>query len=221
MTTIYLVRHAMSQSNIEGNFCGVTDVPLSEKGYRQLEFLAKRFAEIRLDRIYSSPLMRAVETAKAIGRAQRLDVTLRHELHEIDVGELEGLDFRRLTANYPDEMERYIHDPGAFSSPGGEAMAQVSARAVNALGRIAAENPGRTVAVVSHGDFIRAYTCSAQGKPLSELKNLKHSFNTGVTRVDYDDKLRPHVVFSGDVSHLPRSELTLFEEYVNGDGLKG
>ncbi len=222
MTTIYLVRHAMSQSNVTGNFCGVTDVPLSDNGYIQLDYLAERFAGMHIDRVYSSPLLRAVETAKALNRAHRLDITLRYELHEIDVGEMEGVSFDELMRNYPEAMGKYMRDPGDFVSPGGESMVQVSERSVRAVRRIAEENPGLEVAVVSHGDFIRTYTCTILGKPLSELKNFKYNLNTAVTRVDYDDELRPTIVFSRDASHLPKADRDLFDGYLyHEEGLKG
>lgn len=215
MTTIYLVRHAMSQSNIDGCFCGITDVPLAKAGYAQLDYLAERFAEIHIDRVYSSPLMRAAETAKAVNRHHRLDIILRYELHEIDVGDLEGLGCEELIRRYPDEMKRYIQDPGSFSPDGGESMAQVTERAVGAVRRIVEENPGREIALVSHGDFIRAYTCAALGKPLSGMKDMKYNYNTGITRVDFDDELRPKVVFINDASHLPERQTTLLDQYVN------
>ncbi len=203
MTTIYLIRHAMSNGNDGGFYCGQRDIPLSCEGYAQLDFLAARFAKIRLDRVYSSPLMRACETAKAVGRSQRLDITLRYDLMELDAGDFQGRTFDEIDRIYHEEFERYKNDPGSFCAPEGESAAQLRERSTRAMRRIVEENPGGVVAVVSHGDFIRSYTGAALGLPLCELKKVDHSHNTGVMRVDYDEKLSLRVVFCDDCSHNP------------------
>ena len=206
MTTIYLIRHAMSSGNDGGYYCGHMDVPLSAEGYSQTEKLAERFDNVRIDAVYSSPLLRAYETAKAVNRSHRLDIALRYSLIELYAGDFQGRTFEEIDRVYHAEYECYKNDPGSFCAPEGESTAQLRERSLNAIREIAAENPGRTVAVVSHGDFIRSYTCGALGLPLGELKNVAHNHNTGVTRIDYDEQLCPKVVFRDDCSHIPELE---------------
>lgn len=203
MTTIYLIRHAMSMGNDDGYYCGHRDVSLSEKGYAQLELLAERFANVELNRIYSSPLQRAYETAKAVNRAHELDITLKYDLIEFDAGDFQGRTFDEINRIYREEFECYKHDPGNFCAPGGESAEQLRERSVNTMRAIAQENSGKTVAVVSHGDFIRSYTGAALGMALCDLKKVEHSHNTGVMRVDYDENFVPHVVFVDDCAHNP------------------
>jgi len=221
LTTIYLVRHAMSMGNITGMFCGQTDVGLCDEGYYQLDFLARRFEDIHVDRMYSSPLTRAVETAKAANRSHKLDIILRYDLQEFDAGGFEKKTADELKRLYPVELDDYMNHPGRFCAPGGESMAQLRERSLKAIRRIADECRGLSVAVITHGDFIRSYTCALLGLSLDEQKSVRYNPNTGITRVDYDDGLNAKLIFSGDADHLPKRELSELEKYLMGDELKG
>ncbi|MBE6883038.1 MAG: histidine phosphatase family protein [Ruminococcaceae bacterium] len=217
MTTIYLVRHARSMGNKQAFYCGSTDVGLSEEGYDQINYLAERCAGMHFDKIYSSPLIRAVETAKAVNRAHKQDIILRYDIQEINGGDWEGKTTLQLKELYPDHMDKYLHRPWEFEAPNGESIPAVAERAFQAVRRIAEENRGKTVALVSHGEFLRCYICKAMGKSLHELPALGYSPNTGISRVDYDDDLNPHVVFVGDGSHLPVQIPSELEKYLTQD----
>ncbi|MBQ2756744.1 MAG: histidine phosphatase family protein [Oscillospiraceae bacterium] len=214
MTTVYLIRHAKSEGNKLAMYCGRTDVGLSEEGYEQVDLLAERCAEMHFDKIYSSPLIRAVETAKGVNRAHKMDITLRYDIQELDGGEWEGKNIFQLKDMFPEHMDKYKNRPWEFEAPNGEAIRDLAERAVKAVRNIAAENPGKTVAVVSHGEFLRCYICKTLGKSLRELAPLGYSPNTGISRVDYDENLNPTVVFVGDKSHLPEQENSELEKYL-------
>ena len=74
-TTLYLVRHAEAEGNWKRTFQGHIDSEVSEKGWTQLDYLARRFEQVRLDAVYSSPLKRAWATAEAINRFAGLPIT--------------------------------------------------------------------------------------------------------------------------------------------------
>ena len=95
-TTLYLVRHCEAEGNWRRTFQGHTDSEVSDKGRRQLEKLAQRFAPIHLDAVYSSPLKRAVATAQAIDRAAGLPIQLEPDVIEINGGRFEGVPFADL-----------------------------------------------------------------------------------------------------------------------------
>ena len=100
-TTLYLVRHAEAEGNWRRTFQGHSNSDVSEKGYRQLEYLARRFADIPLDAVYASPLKRAYETAKAIDRAAGLPIVTDDGLMEINGGAFEGVPFAELPLRFP------------------------------------------------------------------------------------------------------------------------
>ena len=154
-TTLYLVRHAEAEGNWRRTFQGHSNSDVSEKGYRQLEYLARRFAEIPLDAVYSSPLKRAYETARAIDRAAGLPIVTDDDLMEINGGVFEGVPFAELPLRFPVEEARWDNEPWAFEAPGGESMRSVYERMRGAIGRIVRAHAGGTVAVASHGCAIR------------------------------------------------------------------
>jgi len=216
---IYIIRHGQTENNKAKLLQGRTDIPLNKDGIRQAEAAAKWFCDqqIRIDSVYSSPLIRAVETAKAVNRAHKQDIILRYDIQEINGGDWEGKTTLQLKELYPDHMDKYLHRPWEFEAPNGESIPAVAERAFQAVRRIAEENRGKTVALVSHGEFLRCYICKAMGKSLHELPALGYSPNTGISRVDYDDDLNPHVVFVGDGSHLPVQIPSELEKYLTQD----
>jgi probable phosphoglycerate mutase len=105
---IYLLRHGESLANSQNMFAGARiDTPLAQEGIMQARKQARYFELTRLDRIYSSPLSRAYQTAKLINEYQNLDIVTSDLLQEVDFGVFSGLgyennmvDFRRIIANW-------------------------------------------------------------------------------------------------------------------------
>lgn len=211
-TTIFLVRHCEAEGNWRRLFQGHYDGAVSELGRRQLDRLALRFQGIHLDAVYSSPLSRAYETAKAINRSHHLPIQLEEGLMEINGGRFEGQYFDQLSTLFPAEYEMWEHDPAHFQAPDGESMVQVYERMKNTLDRIARENAGGVVAVASHGCAIRNYQCYIRGLPLSRVNSVTWCDNTAVNRVEYDEEFVPHVVYLNDTSHLPIELSTLAKQ---------
>ena len=91
MTRIYLVRHAEAAGNKQRFFQGHMDGKVSDKGHVQISLLAKRFENIKLDAVYSSPLSRAVETANGVNSGSGLEIITDERLMEINGGVFEGV----------------------------------------------------------------------------------------------------------------------------------
>ena len=89
-TRIYLIRHAETTWNAEGRLQGSLDAPLSDRGQRQVDHLVAVMQEVPLAAIYSSPLQRALETARPLGVARRLPVGVVEAFREMGQGEWEG-----------------------------------------------------------------------------------------------------------------------------------
>ena len=95
-TIIYLIRHAEAEGNVYRRCHGIYDALLTEKAWVQLPYLAKRFENVKLDVVYASHLYRARHTAKAIAEKKGMKVTLRKNLHEIDMGDWEDYPWAEL-----------------------------------------------------------------------------------------------------------------------------
>lgn len=209
MLRIYFVRHAEAMGNVLEFFQGRTDTEVSEKGRMQLDLLAERFRDIPIEKIYSSPLKRAAATAEAVNRHHGLTIIYDKELIEINGGVWEGKPWADLPVLYPIEYDLWKNKMEDFYIEGGEKMTEVFERMKKAVGKIAAENQGRTIAVVSHGCALRNYLCYAAGDSIEHLKDVGWSDNTAISLVEYDDDLTPKIIFKNDGRHLTDDLSTL------------
>ena len=100
-TEIYIVRHGESLGNKEKIFLGQTDRDLTKLGYKQAELTAEFLRETKIDAVYSSSLIRAVNTAKAIANLKGLDVIKCSNLREINAGDWEGRSYENIAEVYP------------------------------------------------------------------------------------------------------------------------
>lgn len=154
---LVIVRHGVTAWNREGRFQGRLDPPLSDSGRREADLVAERIAtDARLspDRIVSSSLARAFETAAAIGRACGIDVGRDERLMEIGQGEWEGRTHAELEVS---DAERYLawRDAGGVRQPpGGEPIGSAEARVRSVLEELATTDAA-TVCLVSHGGTLR------------------------------------------------------------------
>jgi broad specificity phosphatase PhoE len=148
-TTFYFVRHGESEGNAARIFTGQTDSPLTARGRQQAAAVADELAKVKFDRIVSSDLARARDTAEVIAKLHRIAVEIVPALREIDVGDRTGTAFDE-TRGLPNWS-----DDGFVSWPGGETLDQVLGRTLGAIDRLTRESPGKTILVVGHGGVNR------------------------------------------------------------------
>ena len=187
-TTLLLVRHGQSEANLTKCFAGHLDMPLTDLGRQQAQRTAKFLIDnYTIDAVYTSDLSRAAETGSAI--AEKAAVPICHEpnLREIYAGIWEGVAFSDLEQKFPEDYGLWRTDIGNSHPTGGESVAQLVARIDAALRKIAEENPGKTVVVVSHGTPIRATQWSTTGQPISHMKDVPWASNASVTELFYQD----------------------------------
>ncbi|HEY8656601.1 MAG TPA: histidine phosphatase family protein [Candidatus Limnocylindria bacterium] len=196
-TVLYFVRHGESEANAAGVFAGQTDSPLTPRGRAQAAAVAAALADRAIDRIVSSDLARAHDTAVAIADVHGLTVEIHPELREIDVGEAAGkrwddgsLRPSALTAE-TDEFVRW---------PGGESLQQALDRSLGCIDRLVRGHPGERIVVVGHGGVTRILVSHFLGI----LPRLERSpaTNTNVTIVRFDGERYTVEQLFGD-AHLP------------------
>ncbi len=166
LTRLLMVRHGETVFNRERRLQGWLDVPLSDFGSAQAKACASYLASsslVPVARVYSSPLCRARETAKAISDAVSAELLTDDRLREIDVGEIAGMAWDDVVRDYPDLMERYKRNPATTRYPGGESAFDVSRRAESFLRWITEAHSGETAAVVGHAIILKALICRVLG----------------------------------------------------------
>ncbi len=169
MTGLTLIRHGLTDWNLEGRFQGQADQPLNDAGRRQAEALAASLKGRRFDAIVSSDLTRAVETAEQVSGQLGLALRLDPRLREINQGEWEGLLGSDIRERYADMWAAQRHNLVSGRAPGGESVAEVSRRVSQAADDIARCWPNGNVLVVSHGLALATLIVRARALPLEEV----------------------------------------------------
>jgi probable phosphoglycerate mutase len=199
MTTFLLIRHAANETIGELIVGQAAGVHLNEEGIAQAASLAERLARVQLAALYSSPMERALETASPLAIRHELEIQKSNALVEINFGEWTGRTLRAL------EGEKQWQQFNSFRSgtriPGGELMVEVQTRVVVELERIRERYRDDTVAVVSHGDPLKAAIAYYAGVPLDLFLRLEISpASVSVIAVNDDG---PKILLLNDTGELP------------------
>ncbi|MBQ8202716.1 MAG: histidine phosphatase family protein [Clostridia bacterium] len=203
MTKVYIVRHCEALGNVIRVFQGTSDFDISETGAKQLEYLGKRFENVHIDKIYSSPLIRTVKTAEAVAGDKDIKIIKDKGLIELHGGVVEGKPFKEAFAAYPHLAKQWDDHPEDFLPANGESMRSAYNRIWETLLRLVRENNGKTIAVATHGGVTRCLMCRLNFGDIKKLKDTPWSDNTAVSLVEFDDELNPRIVYMNDSSHVP------------------
>jgi probable phosphoglycerate mutase len=181
-TTFYLIRHGETDWNLNGRWQGHADVPLNQVGQAQARRLATRLLRegVRFDALYSSDLQRAWATARAVGAALDLVPQPLPALREIDVGSWSGLTGAEVLAQDGDTYER-VRSGEDLPRGGGERLLDLYTRVVAAAERLADEQPGRALALVTHGGPVRALLMYAAREKVGLNLHRAHIGNTSIS----------------------------------------
>ena len=201
MTRVYLIRHAEAEGNLYRIAQGQDNSNLTDRGWRQVKALEKRFASITIDAIYASDLYRTCATASAVYKPKGLTLHRRKDLREICVGEWEQKTWGEIALTDEGQLENFSNHPDRWQVPGGEDPRAVLKRVLAAVEEIAPAHDGETIALVSHGYAIRLLLSKAQGIALEDLAQTPVGDNTAVSLLEYENgNLR--LIFRDDNSHL-------------------
>jgi len=174
--TLILARHGRSTSNTAGTLAGrLPGVHLDDTGRAQARTAATRLADVPLRAAFTSPLERCRETAKILLGDHDVRAGADRRLTEVDYGEWSG---ERLSTLARRSLWRTVQGrPSAARFPGGESLAEMSARAVTAIrdldARVARDHGGDALwLAVSHGDVIKAVLADALGLHLDQFQRI-------------------------------------------------
>ena len=188
MTTLILVRHGQSLANLKKIYAGHTDYDLSPLGHKQTEKTAEYILEnYKIDKIYSSDLKRAYNTAKKVADKICMEIITDENLREIYAGEWENVPFDELEEKFEKDYSTWLDDVGNAKCTGGETVKHMAERILKRLTQIAEENDEKTVLVTFHATPIRAMQCLWSGKTFEEMKDVPWSSNASVTVAEFEN----------------------------------
>ncbi|MGE3466885.1 MAG: histidine phosphatase family protein [Pyrinomonadaceae bacterium] len=203
-TYLYLIRHGQSAGNAEGRFGGHGPTPLSELGQQQAEKTAKALAKEGVSAIYSSDLLRAVQTAEPL--AKRLDLPVRQSpaFRERHVGVLEGLTFEESKQQYPRDYYALINRSVHHVITEGESYRHLLRRITTELRTILRDHQRERIAVFSHTGAICFLTLHLMGAIHRGTKTTPWliTSNCGVNRFEFRGPRNVRVLALNDTRHL-------------------
>jgi broad specificity phosphatase PhoE len=163
MTKVYLVRHGQTAWNLGEVFRGRADIPLDETGKKEVHLAGEALKDETLHAIYSSPLSRSMETAENIAKFQNVPVTPLEAIIDISYGEWEGKPLVEVQEKYPDLYSIWLGEPDKIQFPGGETLAEVQSRAMEAVERLVAKHTDENIALVAHRVPNKVICCALLG----------------------------------------------------------
>jgi broad specificity phosphatase PhoE len=171
---LILVRHGETEHNRGQVTLGRADVPLTDRGRDQARAVAASFASPPAA-VYSSPLSRALDTARAIA-GTGAPPTVDDALIEMDIGEMEHLTGADLRERYPDFLRQWMSiDVATARMPGGETLLEVQDRAWGAVERMRERHGDADVVAVTHNFVILTLLCRALNLPLADFRRIRQA----------------------------------------------
>ncbi len=150
---------------------GRLEIPLSRSGIAQGKRIARLLPDLEIRAIYTSPLRRAVETARILAKECHRSVKINPNLTEVAFGRWQGYRFDDLIKD--EAYHRFLRSPLKVAVPGGETIVDVQERGLKAIRRAIRDYPKGRLLFVSHGDVIRAILCHYLMLPLQEFRRLR------------------------------------------------
>lgn len=157
MGNIIFLRHGQAKNNVEKILAGRTSgVPLTDEGISQAEYAAGLLARMDISAIYSSPIQRAEDTARIVGDATSVDVTVDDRLTELDMGKFTGMGYDEIYKTHGNVFLKFYNEELEIAHNGVETFVQVKKRVTEVVDYATKKHPDQNVVLVTHMDPIKA-----------------------------------------------------------------
>lgn len=184
---------------------GQHETDLTPLGERQAIALGERLEDVDFDLVFSSPQRRAMKTTQLILGKRNLPITPDNALKEILMGDWQGILIDDLMEKYPEEIDLFWHHPEQYKREGCETYDEVRRRAGQFMEKTAAENPGKTILVVTHGALLKTLYTYFKYQPIAEIAHAVHPQSTAIAVVEKRDGIW-NVMSWNDTEHLSQLE---------------
>jgi len=172
-TRICIIRHGETDWNVEKRIQGHTDIPLNVTGQAQALAMAFNAAHHRFNAIYSSDLVRALETARVLAQREDLEVRCLPQLRERHFGLFQGLTAAQGAEHHPEAYAHYMARDPDYDFGTGESLRRFAERVGDVIDWLVRHHSGQTIAAVSHSGVLDVVYRRATGRPLSTPRDFK------------------------------------------------
>lgn len=203
-TRLFLIRHGQSAGNAQGRFGGHSATPLSELGFEQARVTAEALAKENINAIYSSDLLRAVQTSEPLSKLTGIPVITKPEFRERNVGVLEGLTFDESKQEYPDDYYALVNRNVHHVITKGESYSDLLNRIKGELRSIIRKHRGERIAIFTHTGalcFMTLHLIGAIHRGTKQTPWIVTS-NCGINRFEIRGPRNIRVLALNDTRHL-------------------
>ena len=197
---LYIIRHGQTDWNIAKKIQGRQDIPLNERGHFQAQCLGKAMENRPITAVFSSPQIRAMETAIAVASPAGVPVIPVRDLMEINYGVWEGKTEEELLRDDSALYEAWWSHPAETAPPEGESINQVNERCRQAWKEIKPQLTG-DAAIVAHGGLLAHFMEQLLGSESIAASTVAH--NASITTIEYEPETERFVLVEfDDYKHL-------------------
>jgi broad specificity phosphatase PhoE len=204
MTRIILVRHGQTAWNVGTGsgerFRGRVDLPLDDVGLAQAHALARQLTDCCIVAIYSSPLKRAMQTARPTAQQLGLPVQPLPGIMDINYGDWQGLSPAEVAQVHPDLYPRWLETPHHVRFPNGESLRQVRLRGMATLKEVVACHEGQVILLVAHQVVNKVLVCAMLGLGNSHFWRIRQD-NACINIFEHQDGIFTAVLIN-DTCHM-------------------
>lgn len=193
-TEIFLIRHCHPDYSQEKKL-GERNMPLSKNGLEQRRFLTKKLLTINFDKLYSSEMLRARETAASYVKKKNKELIIDERLNEIDWTRWLRIAYFKMSER---TREKKIKNRKILDRQ----LDQMQTVARRALADIYKKNKGKKIALFSHGNFIKSLITGILNADVIGFLSLE-IFQSSITKLIIDSNASVKIAYINDVSHLP------------------
>jgi len=152
---IYLIRHGLTESNKNNIYAGWNEESLCQEGINALLEIGKKLKEFKIEKIYSSPIRRAIQTAEVLNSFLNKAVEIEENLKEMKMGPWEGLSEEVVAEKFPKEWRIWNLEPSELKLDGRETLKELHLRALEAVKKISNLSDSLKILAVTHVALIR------------------------------------------------------------------
>jgi len=200
MTRIYLIRHGETEWNLKKIMQGWQDSDLTDLGRQQTKWLRDRLSKIEFEVVYSSPLSRALETAKIIKKDDFEDIIIKDHLKEMGFGPWEGKTSVEIKKDYKEAYSNFWEKPHLYTGEACESYYDVRNRVMPLIKEII-ERHDNNVLIVTHTVVIKIIMAYFDARKMKDLWDPPFMYQTSLNIIEVENN-QPKIILHGDTSHF-------------------
>lgn len=169
---IYLIRHGLTESNKKKIYAGWCKEGLCKEGLKAVLEFGGKLKQFRINKIFSSPIRRAVQTAEIIDSFLKVGIEIEEDFKEMKMGSWEGLSEYEVAERFPEEWKTWNTKPSELKINGRETLRELLLRALDGLKRISEPSDGSKILAVTHVALIRVLMIYYNGMNLDDYRKI-------------------------------------------------